>query len=90
MSVIQSLESFEKNEVVVDAVLFNLEQIGEIAKSISETTKNDFPDIPWTDGIGLRNIISHNYQGVRLDLIYNIVNTDLGELIHLLKQKQQQ
>ena len=87
MSVIQSLESFEKNEVVVDAVLFNLEQIGEIAKSISETTKNDFPDIPWTDVIGLRNIISHNYQGVRLDLIYNIVNTDLVNLIHLLKQR---
>lgn len=88
MSVIQSLESFEKNEVVVDAVLFNLEQIGEIAKSISETTKNDSPNIPWTDVIGLRNIISHNYQGVRLDLIYNIVNTDLVELIHLLEQKK--
>jgi uncharacterized protein with HEPN domain len=88
MSVIKSLKSFEKNEVVVDAVLFNLEQIGEIAKSISETKKNDFPDIPWTDVIGLRNIISHNYQGVRLDLIYNIVNTDLVELVQLLEQKK--
>ena len=81
---IQTEKEWTNNQLKVDAVLFNLEQIGETAKKISTITKNKFPDIHWLSIIGLRNLISHQYEGVKLHFIYEIVTKDIPVLLKSL------
>ena len=62
-------ETFVENEMVVDAVLRNLEIIGEASGNIPEDTREKYSDIPWRRIIGLRNIAIHKYFGVDLAII---------------------
>lgn len=87
MELTPTLEKFSTNEMVIDAVLFNLEQIGEIARSVSLQVTDKYSDIPWFEFVGLRNIISHNYQGVQLDIIYQIASIDIPRLASMIETK---
>ncbi|HOE21132.1 MAG TPA: DUF86 domain-containing protein [Spirochaetota bacterium] len=71
---IQSYEEFIKNDIVVDAVLRNLEVLGEAANKISLELKNKYTEIPWKRVIGLRNIVIHGYFIVDLSIIWKIIN----------------
>jgi uncharacterized protein with HEPN domain len=59
MSEINSFNDFEVNDEKIDAVILNLEQIGESAKKLSTETKATYQYINWPSIIGLRNMISH-------------------------------
>lgn len=78
---VSSIEVFEANEEKVDAVLLNLEQIGETAKKLSEDFKKNTTTIEWNKIIGLTNLISHEYEGVDLTLIYNIARINIPDLL---------
>jgi len=54
-------ETFVKNELVIDAVIRNLEIIGEASRNLPEDVRKKYPEIPWGRMIGLRNIIIPNY-----------------------------
>lgn len=72
-------DSFVRNEMVVDAVLRNIEVIGEAAAQIPEIVKQENSNIPWKKIIGLRNIVIHEYFGVDLDNIWKIVTENIPE-----------
>lgn len=72
-------EAFAKNEMVVDAVIRNLEIIGEASRNIPENVKGNYPHIPWKRMIGLRNIAIHEYFGVDLDIVWEIITKNLPE-----------
>jgi len=74
-----SYETFAGNEMVVDAVLRNLEVIGEAARNIPEDIREKYSDIPWRRMIGLRNIAIHEYFGVDLGIIWEIITRNLPE-----------
>ena len=76
----KSYDSFERDSMVVEACVFNLGQIGEYANKISEDFKGSNTDIPWKNLYGLRNRIVHDYEGVNLVLIWDIISEDLIEL----------
>lgn len=82
-----SVEIFEKNELHIDAIMLNLEQIGETAKKLSDTEKGKYSSIDWSKVIGLRNIISHQYEGVDISIIYVIATTHIKQLSHSLYLK---
>ena len=63
-----------------DAVIRNLEIIGEAVKHISGTVKETCPDIPWKQIAGLRDLLIHHYMGVNLDEVWNIVANDFPAL----------
>lgn len=63
-----------------DATIFNISQIGEVIKNISEETMNNYNQIEWKMIKGLRNRIIHDYCGINLKNIWYIVNCDLIEL----------
>ena len=73
-------ETFTKDRKTVDAVLRNLEIIGEAAKHIPESIRMQHPEIPWKRVIGLRNVVIHHYFGVDLSIIWVIVKKQLPEL----------
>jgi uncharacterized protein with HEPN domain len=56
-----------------DAVIRNFEIIGEAGKQISEQTKQLRSDIPWRDIAGLRDVLIHDYMGVDIKEVWNIV-----------------
>ena len=72
--------AFLADTKLVEACVFNLLQIGELAGRLDEGFKNAHADIPWLKIRGLRNKIAHDYEGVRLELIWDIVRDDLSIL----------
>jgi len=81
-----SYQDFVKNSLVFDAVIRNLEVIGEASKSIPEEIISCYPDIPWKSMIGLRNILIHEYFGVDPEIIWEIIKTDLPKTKPLILQ----
>jgi uncharacterized protein with HEPN domain len=65
---VQNVHEWINNQQKVDAVMLNLEQIGETAKKLTLQTKTHVPSIHWPSIIGLRTMISHQYEGVTLHL----------------------
>ncbi|MBO5128509.1 MAG: DUF86 domain-containing protein [Clostridia bacterium] len=73
-------ETFQQNTMMVEACVFNLSQIGEHCHSITDEYKELHPELPWHEMYGLRNRIVHNYEGVNLKLVWEIISADLSEL----------
>lgn len=78
-------ESFSGNTILVEACVFNLSQIGELANKIDNEFEEANSSIPWRVLYGLRNRIVHDYEGVNLVLIWDIIKNDLPELRNQLK-----
>lgn len=80
--------SFLGDDKTADAVIRNLEIIGEAAKQLPAEFKAQHPSIPWSQIAGLRNRIVHDYAGVDLPLVWHIVKTSVPELaVQLTKLK---
>ena len=73
-------ETFLLDSKTQDAVIRNLEVIGEATKNLSEDTRREFPDIPWTSMAGVRDRLIHHYFGVNLDVVWHIVAAELAEV----------
>lgn len=61
---------FKGNSMMVEACVFNLSQIGELASKLDDDFVNKYPEIPWLKMRGLRNRIVHDYEGVNLKSLY--------------------
>jgi uncharacterized protein with HEPN domain len=75
-----SLEDFEKSLVTVDAVVRNLEVIGEAAGRIPDAIKAAAPDLEWRKIIALRNVLAHEYFGVNTKIVWDVVVNKLRPL----------
>ncbi len=81
-----SYEEFLNDIKTQDAVVRNLEIIGEAIKNISEELKKKYPKIPWKDLAGVRDKLIHHYFGVNLDIVWNIVKEELPGIILQLEE----
>ena len=75
-----NFETFSNNEEKVDATVFVISQIGELVKNISKDTMNKYNNIDWIIIKNLRNKIVHDYEGIKLHFIWDIINNDLPKL----------
>jgi uncharacterized protein with HEPN domain len=73
-------DAFLADELVIDGVARNLEIIGEAARQLPEEFRRNHAQIPWTQIAGLRNRIVHDYFGLDLEIIWEIIEHDLPEL----------
>jgi len=69
--------SFNKNELLVDSVMFRLIQISENSNRLSDEFKQNNSNVPWVAIKGLRNRVVHDYGNVDLSIIYNTVKNDI-------------
>jgi len=74
------LEGFRENHLVQDAVLKQIEVIGEAAKHLPPEFTDLHPDIPWKDIVGMRDLVVHNYFGVDIVATWKTVSTDIPNL----------
>ena len=74
--------------MLVEACVFNLSQIGELVRHLDRDFIEQHSDIPWAQMRGLRNRIIHDYEGVNLMLVWEIIKYDIPTLIVKLKEIQ--
>ncbi len=73
-------KTFSSNEEKVDATVFAISQIGELVKNISKETMEKYPNIEWIVIKNLRNKIVHDYEGIKLNFIWDIITKDIVQL----------
>ncbi|MGQ0556170.1 MAG: HepT-like ribonuclease domain-containing protein [Nitrospiraceae bacterium] len=73
-------DSFFADRKTQDAVIRNLEIIGEATKRLSASLKNANPDIAWKPIAGMRDKLVHDYFGVNLQLVWDVIERDLPGL----------
>lgn len=71
---------FETDEKTIDAVVRNLEIIGEAVNKLPTDFKLKYKDIPWQKMIGMRNKVIHEYFGVDWEILWQTVKEDMPEL----------
>ncbi|MHC4677946.1 MAG: HepT-like ribonuclease domain-containing protein [Planctomycetota bacterium] len=79
------------DERTYDAVIRNLEIIGEAAKHVSEDLRRQLADIEWRKAAGLRDILAHAYFGIDNDILWDVVQNkvpQLGEAINAFLNQQ--
>jgi len=73
-------EAFLADTRTQDAVVRNLEIIGEATKNLSSELRAQHPDMPWKGMAGVRDRLIHQYFGVNLDVVWHIVTTELPDV----------
>jgi uncharacterized protein with HEPN domain len=72
-------KKFKQDYKTIDAVIRNLEIIGEAAKNLPDEIKKRYKEVPWEEMYRLRNRVTHEYFGVDYDIIWDIVTNYLPE-----------
>jgi uncharacterized protein with HEPN domain len=75
-----TFETFAADRKTVDAVVRNLEIIGEAARNLPEEIKDKGEDIEWRKMVGLRNLLIHEYFGISKPVVWDIVKSKLDLL----------
>ena len=73
-------EEFLRSRLVQDAVIRNFEVIGEAAKRVSKRSRDKYKTVPWKRIAGFRDILIHQYEGVELEKIWNIIALELPKV----------
>jgi len=76
----QDEETFKKDRKTQDAVIRNLEIIGEAAGKLPEQMQKGESEIDWRKITGLRNILIHEYFGINLPIVWDVIQNKLGPL----------
>lgn len=75
-----TFEQFQADQKTVDAVIRNLEVIGEAVRQLRASRESLPGDVPWADIAGMRNVLIHAYFGVDLKIIWQTIVEDLPVL----------
>ncbi|MDJ0682205.1 MAG: DUF86 domain-containing protein [Xenococcaceae cyanobacterium MO_167.B52] len=78
-------EIFESDLMRQSAVIRQLEIIGEATKRLSQEFRAIYPQIPWRQMAGMRDILIHNYDDIELDELWNVATISIPELIQQIE-----
>ena len=75
-----TFEQFKADDKTYDAVMRNLEIIGEAARRLPDDVRAMMPDIEWSKATGLRNIVAHAYFGVSDEIVWDVVQNKIRSM----------
>jgi len=81
-----NFDEWRQDEKTVDAVVRNIEVIGEAASHLPIEIQEQYQDIPWNMMKGIRNVLAHEYFGIDLKIVWKTVKNDLPVLKKLLQK----
>jgi uncharacterized protein with HEPN domain len=79
-------EAFMASDQLQDAVIRNVEVIGEAAKRVSADARDHMASLDWKAICGMRDVLIHDYIGVDLDEVWNVASARIPELQAILDQ----
>ena len=80
-----SWEKFKDDDLLQNAVMRQIQIIGEAARRISHQHKDSHPEIPWQMIIGMRNRLVHEYFDIMPERVWDVVKRDIPELMRLVE-----
>lgn len=75
-----SFEEFFKNDKTIDAVVRNLEIMGEASKQLPKLIKDEYEEIEWKSLVQFRNVVVHEYFGIDLKIMWDIIKNEIPPL----------
>ncbi len=81
-----NFDMFIKDRKTQDAIIRNIEIIGEAVKNVSEDLKKKYPEIGWKEIAKTRDKLIHAYFGIDLDIVWDIINIDIPRLKDQIKE----
>ena len=63
-----------------DKIIRRIQVIGEAVKNLPDDLKRNHPEVPWRDITGMRDIVIHQYFGIDLEFVWNVVTKDIPDL----------
>jgi len=78
-------EQFEDDDLVQNAVMRQIQIIGEAARKVSSQFQQEHQEIPWNKIIGMRNRLVHEYFHIIPRRVWDVVEKDIPELIRLIE-----
>jgi len=79
-----SFEEFCKDKKTTNAVIRSIEVIGEAAKNIPDSVRDKYPNIPWKRMAGMRDKLIHEYFGVDLEIVWQLIKNELPSVKPLI------
>lgn len=79
------IDAFRADQRTIRAVLYDLVVLGEAAKGVSPESRGRFPQVPWKAVAGMKDIATHQYHGIMVDLVWETATVRIPELLRLLK-----
>lgn len=79
---------FENDELIQTWVLHHLQIIGEACRSMTVKFRAEYPEIPWSQIIGMRNILVHQYFEIDTDIVWEAITRDLPLLEHEIRKSK--
>lgn len=73
-------EAFEHDELIQTWIIYHLQIIGEAVSALPNSIREKYYEIPWSQIIGMRNILVHAYFGIDVDVVWSVVVNDLPDL----------
>lgn len=80
-----TFEQFERNRMCYSAVIREFEIIGEAVGKLPDHLKDCFRDVPWQEIKDFRNLLTHEYFGVDLHIVWNTIKFDLPQLLSAVR-----
>jgi uncharacterized protein with HEPN domain len=77
---VRGRQAFERDELIQNWITHQLQIIGEAAARITADLRENHPGVPWRQITGMRNVLTHGYFDIDLDIVWSVVERDLGKL----------
>jgi uncharacterized protein with HEPN domain len=77
---------YNEDAMMRSAIERQLEIMGEAARRLSQTYREEHPEVPWRQVIGMRNVLIHGYDDLDEELVWNAIGITLNETIPALRR----
>lgn len=81
---VEGRDIFYETIIIQDAVMRNIEIIGEIAKRISDDFKAKYDTVPWRKMAGIRDVLIHDYDSIDMSIVWNVISMELPKIRRIL------
>ena len=73
-------QAFVADELIQTYIVHNLQILGEAVAKIPTEQQREYPELPWPKMVGMRNVLVHNYFNIDLDIVWQVVESELPAL----------